>query len=66
MCYVMEGRWKMLSMYFVLECEEFEHDRCWLLERVKGIVGAEEWMNGFEEGDDDSRVSLYYQGEEWT
>ena len=63
MLYVMEGRWNMLSMHFVLE---FEQDRCWLLERVKGIVGAEEWMNGFEEGDDDSRVSLYYQGEEWT
>ena len=33
--------------HFVLKCEEFEHDRCWLLERVKGILGEEEWMNGY-------------------
>ena len=32
----------------VLECEEF--DRCRLLERIKGIVGAEEWVKGYEEG----------------
>ena len=40
--------------HFVLECEEFDQDRCWLLERIKGIVGAEEWVKGYEEGDDDS------------
>ena len=40
--------------HFVLECEELEQDRCQLLERVKGIVGAEEWVNGYEKGDDDS------------
>ena len=44
--------------HFVLECEEFDQDRCRLLERIKGIVGAEEWVKGYEEGDDDSRVSL--------
>ena len=44
--------------HFVLECEEFDQDRCRLLERIKGIVGAEEWVKGYEEGDNDSRVSL--------
>ena len=44
--------------HFVLECEEFDQDRCRLLERIKGIVGAEEWVKGYEEGDDDSRVGL--------
>ena len=27
--------------HFVLECEEFDQDRCQLLERVKRIVGTE-------------------------
>ena len=31
-----------------MEREEF--DRCQLLERIKGIVGAEEWVKGYEEG----------------
>ena len=44
--------------YFVLECEEFDQDRCWLLERIKRIVGAEERVKEYEEGDDDSRVCL--------
>ena len=44
--------------YFVLEGEEFDQDRCRLLERFKGIVGAEEWVKGYE-GDDDSQVNLY-------
>ena len=29
--------------------------RCQLLERIKGIVGAEEWVKKYD-GDDDSRV----------
>ena len=36
--------------HFVLECKEFDQDRCRLLERIKGIVGAEEWVKGYEEG----------------
>ena len=44
--------------HFVLECEEFDQDRCRLLERIKRIVGAEEWVKEYEEGDDDSRVCL--------
>ena len=27
--------------HFVLECEEFDQDTCQLLERIKGIVGAD-------------------------
>ena len=51
--------WKVEDVkHFVLECEEFDQDRCRLLERIKGIVGAEEWVKGYEEGGDDSRVSL--------
>ena len=42
----------------VLECKEFDQDRCRLLERIKRIVGAEEWVKEYEEGDDDSRVCL--------
>ena len=35
--------------HFVLECEEF--DRCRLLHgKIKGTVGAEEWVKGYEEG----------------
>ena len=44
--------------HFVLECEEFDQDRCRLLERIKTIVGAEEWVKEYIEGDDDSRVCL--------
>ena len=44
--------------HFVLECEEFDQDRCRLLERIKRIVGSEEWVKEYEEGDDDSRVCL--------
>ena len=44
--------------HFVLECEEFDQDRCRLLERIKRIVGAEGWVKEYEEGDDDSRVCL--------
>ena len=66
MCAICNGGKVEDVKHFVLECVKFEQDRCWFLDRVKGIVGEEEWMNGFEEGDDDSRVSLYYQGEEWT
>ena len=43
--------------HFVLECEEFEQDRCRLLERIERIVAAEEWVKEYE-GDDDSRVCL--------
>ena len=31
------------NVHFVLECEEFDQDRCRLLERIKRIVGAEGW-----------------------
>ena len=44
--------------HFVLDCEEFDQDRCRLLEWIKRIVGAEEWVKEYEEGDDDSRVRL--------
>ena len=36
--------------------EEHEHDKPCLLERVKGIAGAEEWLNEYEEGDGESQV----------
>ena len=44
--------------HFVSECEEFDQDRCRLLERIKRIVGTEKWVKEYEEGDDDSRVCL--------
>ena len=50
--------------HFVLECKEFDQDRCRLLERIKGIVEAEEWVKGYEEGDDDSRVHEFTAREE--
>ena len=48
------GKVEDVIKHFVLECEEFDQDRCRLLERIKGIVGAEEWVKGYEDGDDDS------------
>ena len=40
-CVLCNG-WKVEDVkHFVLECEEFDQDRCRLLERIKGIVGAE-------------------------
>ena len=39
----------MLSILYWIECEEFDQDMCQLLERIEGIVGAEEWVKGYEQ-----------------
>ena len=44
--------------HFVLECEEFEQDRCEFLTRIKRIEGAERWVAEYKEGGVETRVSL--------
>jgi len=46
--------------HFIIECEEFEQYRCELLGRTRRIVGAEEWVNEYEECDGDTQLSLLY------
>ena len=54
MCCVMGEMWKMLSILYWSVKSLISR----LLERIKRIVGAEEWVKEYEEGDDDSRVCL--------
>ena len=45
------GEVKDIKKHFIIECEEFEQYRCELLGRTRRVVGAEEWVNEYEECD---------------
>ncbi len=44
--------------HFVLRCEEFGQERRCLLQSIGGIVGAEEWVKEYSDGDEGKKVAM--------